>query len=344
MSTSRAQDGSPEPGEHDYPLHLLAGIPGISPWALLHGNYAGLQAALYEARQLADEHGWTIHVNDRHSVHWRTCTPPGRPARESGRGGKFAVGLSGLALQAGEPDPAEAATACSLWRVHPGPTPYKQRTLADGFAGRCAPDPQDGDGGWSWVITDPYTGGRLSSGAAAGQGSAEQAIADWEAAYAGGAYDPVADLALLIARSIQQLPNCGLGADATTVLRRLCHKLGISSDEPAAMIEARLRSRIVARRTGPVQEAGQGTAASVYSRCRYPAGPCGTCRGTGAKPGTSPRICSACDGAGRRPDLIWAGNPERCEQCCGRGLVVDDPCPDCSGSGQAQSGQSPSAI
>ncbi len=338
MSTSQAQDGLPEPGEHDYPLHLLAAIPGITPWALLPGTYAGLRAALDEARRLAGEHGWTVRVNDRHGVHWRTRAPPGPAAQASRRSGTFTVTVSGLAPQAGEPDPAEAEAASSPWRVHPGPAPYKQRTLADGFAGQCGPDPQQGDGRWSWSITDPYTGGgRLSSGTAAYEAAAEQSVADWETTYTGGAYDAVADLAALIARSIQQLRSTGLGA----VLGRLCRRLGIGSDQPAAVIEARLRSRLLASQARSAEETGHCTATPIQARSRYPAGPCPTCRGAGARPGTSPRVCPACNGAVRHPGLPAAGNPEQCGQCHGRGLIVDDLCPDCSGSGRDRSRRNP---
>ena len=345
MSTSQAQDGLPEPDEHDYPLHLLAAIPGITPWALLPGTYAGLRAALDEARRLAGEHGWTVRVNDRHGVHWRTRTPPGPAAQASRRSGTFAASVSGLAPRAGEPDPAEAEAASSPWRVHSGPAPYKQRTLTDGFAGQCGPDPQQGDGRWSWSITDPYTGsGRLSSGTAADEAAAERAIADWETTYTGGAYDPISDLAALIDRSIQQLRSTGLGADAAAVLRRLCRRLGIGSDQPADVIEARLRGGLPASQAGPAGETGHRSAALIQARSRYPVGPCPTCRGTGARPGTSPRICPACDGAVRHPGRVTAGNPEPCGECHGRGRIVDDPCPDCSGSGQERSRQNPQTI
>jgi molecular chaperone DnaJ len=67
-------------------------------------------------------------------------------------------------------------------------------------------------------------------------------------------------------------------------------------------------------------------------------GPCATCSGTGAKAGTTPRVCPACDGAGQV--IANAGGfaiPEPCRECRGRGLVVDDPCPTCLGSGRAMS-------
>jgi molecular chaperone DnaJ len=65
---------------------------------------------------------------------------------------------------------------------------------------------------------------------------------------------------------------------------------------------------------------------------------CPTCRGTGAKTGTVPRVCPRCEGTGQ--ESRNAGGfafSEPCRECHGRGLVVDDPCPTCYGSGRAQS-------
>jgi molecular chaperone DnaJ len=67
-------------------------------------------------------------------------------------------------------------------------------------------------------------------------------------------------------------------------------------------------------------------------------GPCQTCHGTGAKAGTTPRVCDRCEGTGQvvRNQGGFA-IPEVCPQCHGRGLTVDDPCPTCHGSGRAAS-------
>jgi molecular chaperone DnaJ len=67
-------------------------------------------------------------------------------------------------------------------------------------------------------------------------------------------------------------------------------------------------------------------------------GPCPTCRGTGAKAGTVPKVCPVCDGTGQSSRNLGSfGISEPCKECRGRGLVVDDPCPACSGSGRAMS-------
>jgi molecular chaperone DnaJ len=63
---------------------------------------------------------------------------------------------------------------------------------------------------------------------------------------------------------------------------------------------------------------------------------CPTCAGSGAKPGTATRVCPRCSGTGmstrNQGGFAFA---EPCRDCRGRGLLVDDPCPTCAGSGQA---------
>ena len=61
---------------------------------------------------------------------------------------------------------------------------------------------------------------------------------------------------------------------------------------------------------------------------------CTTCRGTGAKPGTSPKVCPRCSGRGiesQGQGLFSISQP--CSQCHGSGTVIEDPCPTCAGSG-----------
>ncbi len=66
--------------------------------------------------------------------------------------------------------------------------------------------------------------------------------------------------------------------------------------------------------------------------------PCAVCAGTGAKAGTTPRLCPSCQGAGQTSRNAGGfAFPEPCRECRGRGMVVDDPCPTCLGSGRGQS-------
>ncbi len=65
--------------------------------------------------------------------------------------------------------------------------------------------------------------------------------------------------------------------------------------------------------------------------------PCSACRGTGARSGTVPKVCPTCQGSGMRTSDGGFGFSETCPDCHGRGLVVEDPCPVCNGSGRAAS-------
>jgi molecular chaperone DnaJ len=61
---------------------------------------------------------------------------------------------------------------------------------------------------------------------------------------------------------------------------------------------------------------------------------CDTCHGSGARPGTSPKLCPVCGGRGVVDDnqgLFSFSTP--CRRCGGGGTIVEDPCPTCGGSG-----------
>ncbi|PZG15339.1 molecular chaperone DnaJ [Micromonospora craterilacus] len=63
-------------------------------------------------------------------------------------------------------------------------------------------------------------------------------------------------------------------------------------------------------------------------------GVCDTCHGNGAKPGTQPRTCPVCQGAGvttRNQGAFSFSEP--CRNCQGVGTVVDEKCPECQGTG-----------
>jgi molecular chaperone DnaJ len=61
---------------------------------------------------------------------------------------------------------------------------------------------------------------------------------------------------------------------------------------------------------------------------------CTTCHGTGAKPGTSAKVCPRCQGRGLESQgqgLFSISQP--CTRCGGSGTVIEDPCPTCHGEG-----------
>ncbi|HET6642413.1 MAG TPA: molecular chaperone DnaJ [Gaiellaceae bacterium] len=62
---------------------------------------------------------------------------------------------------------------------------------------------------------------------------------------------------------------------------------------------------------------------------------CRECGGSGAKPGTSPKVCPECRGRGvisESQGLFALSQP--CPRCRGNGTVIEDPCPNCRGTGR----------
>ncbi len=66
---------------------------------------------------------------------------------------------------------------------------------------------------------------------------------------------------------------------------------------------------------------------------------CGTCGGSGAKPGTSPSTCTKCGGTGQvqykqSTPFGQFVNVKACDACGGEGKIISNPCPTCNGRGK----------
>lgn len=65
---------------------------------------------------------------------------------------------------------------------------------------------------------------------------------------------------------------------------------------------------------------------------------CPTCHGTGAKPGTAPKICPKCKGRGQvvytqQTMFGMMQNVQPCPDCRGTGKIIEDKCSQCRGTG-----------
>ena len=68
---------------------------------------------------------------------------------------------------------------------------------------------------------------------------------------------------------------------------------------------------------------------------------CGTCKGSGSKPGTHPENCKECSGSGQvravQQTLLGSMTTLRtCPACKGEGRVIKDPCGTCRGTGKTR--------
>jgi molecular chaperone DnaJ len=62
---------------------------------------------------------------------------------------------------------------------------------------------------------------------------------------------------------------------------------------------------------------------------------CETCKGSGAKPGTSPKTCETCHGSGTvRLSQGFFSIQQTCPTCHGTGKMITDPCQACRGAGR----------
>jgi molecular chaperone DnaJ len=83
-----------------------------------------------------------------------------------------------------------------------------------------------------------------------------------------------------------------------------------------------------------LEDAARGT----ETRIRIPTmEECEPCKGTGAKPGTQPKVCPTCGGAGQvRIQQGFFSIQQTCPKCHGSGRIIPDPCPSCRGAGRVK--------
>ena len=83
-----------------------------------------------------------------------------------------------------------------------------------------------------------------------------------------------------------------------------------------------------------LEDAARGT----ETRIRIPAmEECATCKGSGAKPGTSPTSCPTCHGHGQvRMQQGFFSIQQTCPRCHGTGKIVASPCQTCGGAGRVK--------
>jgi molecular chaperone DnaJ len=83
-----------------------------------------------------------------------------------------------------------------------------------------------------------------------------------------------------------------------------------------------------------LEEAAEGKEAQI----RIPSwDECDTCHGTGAKPGTSAKTCSTCQGSGSvQMRQGFFSVQQTCPHCRGSGKIIPDPCTTCHGQGKVK--------
>ena len=81
-----------------------------------------------------------------------------------------------------------------------------------------------------------------------------------------------------------------------------------------------------------LEEAARGKDAQI----RIPSwDACDTCKGTGAKPGTSAKTCATCNGAGTvHMRQGFFSIQQACPHCSGTGKIIPEPCTTCNGAGK----------
>lgn len=85
-----------------------------------------------------------------------------------------------------------------------------------------------------------------------------------------------------------------------------------------------------------IEDVAHGTVRKIKLKALAP---CEACRGSGARPGSSPKVCSTCGGAGevRRAQQSLFGqlvSVSACPSCHGQGTMIVEPCDECRGDGR----------
>lgn len=83
-----------------------------------------------------------------------------------------------------------------------------------------------------------------------------------------------------------------------------------------------------------LEEAARGTETKI----RVPVmAECGSCHGTGAKPGSNTKTCPSCQGHGQvRMQQGFFSVQQTCPRCHGSGKIITDPCGTCHGEGRVK--------
>src|SRR5918998_1760015 len=113
-------------------------------------------------------------------------------------------------------------------------------------------------------------------------------------------------------------------------------------DRKASADDIKKAYRKLARKYHPDRNPGDATAEERFKEVQGAQVPlsvptserCTTCHGTGARPGTAPKVCPRCQGRGLESQgqgLFSISQP--CSRCNGAGTVIEDPCPTCQGNG-----------
>lgn len=121
------------------------------------------------------------------------------------------------------------------------------------------------------------------------------------------------------------------GADISDLLGGLFNRGRQGGPRHSSTGGPRRGTDIEATLTMTFEDASHGatTTVNVVSDVRCP-----DCHGSGAAPGTSPRVCPDCGGTGAiAEDQGFFSFSQPCPRCGGRGRVIDTPCPTCAGVG-----------